>query len=452
MALQAAVVLAAGEGTRMRSLLPKVLHRVCGRELVSLVVDSAKGGGFDTTVVVVAPDSHGIRKTLGDGVGYAVQSEPRGTGHALLQARGLLEAVDTVAVLHGDVPLIRPETLASMLRRHLAGDACITLLTADHPSPHGMGRVVRDGSRRITAIVEESEADESIRSLTEVNGGIYCFRASWLWPHLEALAPSPRGEVYLTGLVAEASRQGLAIESVPAQTPEEILGVNTRVQLAQVEAALRQFLRERWMLSGVTLPDPSSVYIDLDAELGQDTVVFPNTHIIGRSRIGRQCEIGPNSIIDGAEVGDGCRIIASVVRGSTLEDLVEVGPFSHIRTGSHLGKGVHIGTSAEVKQSRLGQGTKSGHFSFIGDAVVGANVNIGAGTVTCNYDGVKKHRTLIGDDAFIGSDSMLIAPVTIGARSSTGAGAVVNKDVPPDSMAIGAPAKVRPKKSGNNRR
>ena len=241
-------VVAAGKGTRMRSLLPKVLHRVCGRELVRLVVDSVKGGGFDKTVVVVAPDSNAIRKTLGDSVGYAVQSERRGTGHALLQARGLLEAVDTVAVLHGDVPLIRPDTLASMMRLHLASDACITLLTADRPSPDGMGRVVRDGSGRISAIVEESEADERILSLTEFNGGIYCFRAPWLWPHLEALVPSPRGEVFLTDLVAEASRQGLAIESVPVQTPEEILGVNTRVQLAQAEATLRQSLRERWML------------------------------------------------------------------------------------------------------------------------------------------------------------------------------------------------------------
>ena len=433
----------------MRSQVPKVLHRVCGRELVSLVVDAAKSGGFDTTVAVVAPDSHAVRDSLGDGIAYAVQREPKGTGDALLQARGHVETVNNVAVMYGDVPLVRPETLDSMMRQHVQSGAFVTLLTAHPSNPDGLGRVVRNPSGAITAVVEERDANDDIRSITEVNGGVYCFRSSWLWPNLEALAPSPSGESYLTDLVERAEQQGLTVESVRAHSPLEITGVNTRVQLAQVEAALRQSLRERWMLAGVTMPDPSSVFIDVDAALGEDTVVLPNTHITGASRIGRQCEIGPNSIVDDSEIGDGCRIVASVVRGSTLEDGVDVGPFSHIRSASHLGRGVHIGTSAEVKQSRLGPDTRSGHFSYIGDAEVGANVNIGAGTVTCNYDGTKKHRTRIDDDAFIGSDTMLIAPVTIGARSSTGAGSVVNKDVPPDSQAVGVPARVRPKRNSS---
>ena len=429
----------------MRSQVPKVLHRVCGRAVISLVVDAAKLGGFDTTVAVVAPDSHAVRDSLGDGIAYAVQREPKGTGDALLQARRHVETVNNVAVMYGDVPLVRPETLDSMMQQHVQSGAFVTLLTAHSSNPDGLGRVVRNPSGAITAVVEERDANDDIRSITEVNGGVYCFRSSWLWPNLEALAPAPSGEIYLTDLVERAVQQGLTVESVRAQSPLEITGVNTRVQLAQVEAALRQSLRERWMLAGVTMPDPSSVFIDVDAALGEDTVVLPNTHITGASRIGRQCEIGPNSIVDDSEIGDGCRIVASVVRDSTLEDGVDVGPFSHIRSASHLERGVHIGTSAEVKQSRLGPDTRSGHFSYIGDAEVGANVNIGAGTVTCNYDGTEKHRTRIDDDAFIGSDTMLIAPVTIGARSSTGAGSVVNKDVPPDSQAVGVPATVRPK-------
>ena len=439
-------MLAAGQGTRMKSRVPKVLHRVCGREMVGLVVDTAKGAGLDFTVVVVAPDSPAIKDTLGDSVTYAVQPKPLGSGHALLQARGLLEGVDNIAVLYGDVPLVRSETLSSVMRAHLDMNACVTLLTATPASPDGLGRVIRDSSGAVTAVVEDSDADEQTRAIPEINSGIYCFRCSWLWPTLESLAPSSNGEFFLTDLVSAAARQGMAVESVLSSQPEETLGVNTRVHLAQAEATLRRRILERWMLAGVSMPDPATVYIDVDAELAQDTVVLPNTHIKGASRIGRESEIGPDTTIDDSVIGVECKVTSSVIKGSTLEDGVDVGPFSHIRPGTYLEAGVHIGSFAEVKKSRLGRGTRSGHFSYIGDAEVGANVNIGAGTVTCNYDGVSKHRTRIGDDAFIGSDTMLVAPVTIGARSSTGAGAVVTSDVPPDSLAVGVPARVRAKK------
>ena len=449
MTSQAVVVLAAGKGTRMKSRVPKVLHRVCGKEMVSLVVKAAKDAGFGATVVVVGPDSRAIRDTLGDSVTYVAQPELLGTGHALLQARKLLESVDSVAVLSGDVPLIRPETLSSMMQLHLEKGAFITLLTSKRVSPDGLGRVVRDSSGRVEAVVEDSETDEGTKTITEVNGGVYFFRSSWLWPSLDALAPSSGGEIFLTDLVPVAAQQGQVVESLTAQQPEEVMGVNTRVQLAEAEAVLRRHVRDRWMLSGVTMPDPSSVYIDIGAELGQDTVVHPNTHITGDSRIGRECEVGPNTTVADSDIGDSCRIIASLVEDATLEDGVDVGPFSHIRHGSHLESGVHIGNFAEVKESRLGRGTRSGHFSYIGDAKVGANVNIGAGTITCNFDGVNKNRTVIEDDVFIGCDTMLVAPVTIGARSSTGAGAVVNKDVPNDSQAMGVPARVRPKQSNH---
>ena len=300
----------------------------------------------------------------------------------------------------------------------------------------------------ITAVVEEADADEATLSVPEINGGAYCFRSAWLWDSLRAVPPSPSGEVRLTDLVGLAAQQGMAVESVRSRDPHETLGVNTRVHLAKAEAVLRERIREQWMLRGVTMPDPGSVYIDATAELDQDTTVLPNTHITGRSRIGRSCEIGPNSIISDSLIGDRCKIKAAVIEGSTLDEGVDAGPFSYIRPGSHLEEEVHIGSFAEVKSSRLGPGSRSGHFSYIGDADVGANVNIGAGTVTCNYDGERKHRTTIGDDAFIGSDTMLVAPVNVGARASTGAGAVVTKDVPPDSLVVGVPARELAKKEG----
>ena len=447
MSSQAAVVLAAGQGTRMESRVPKVLHRVCGREMVSLVVDTARAAGLDPTVVVVPPDSAAIQDTLGESVRYAQQPEPLGTGHALLQARGLLEGVDNIAVMNGDVPLVRAETLTSVIQTHLDREASITLMTATPTDPDGLGRVVRDSSGAVTAVVEEADADEQTRGTDEINAGIYCFRSSWLWPSLEALTPSAGGEILLIDLVSAAVGQGMGVESVKAPRPEEAQGVNTRVQLAQAEAALRHRILERWMLAGVTIRDPATVYIDFDAELGEDTVVLSNTHITGASRIGSESEIGPDTTIDVSTIGDRCRVTSSTVRDSTMEDGADVGPFSHIRPGSYLEAGVHVGSNVEVKNSRLGRGTKAAHFSFIGDAEVGANVNIGAGTVTCNYDGVRKHRTVIEDDAFIGSDTMLVAPVTVGARASTGAGAVVTSDVPPDSLAVGVPARVRAKRA-----
>lgn len=431
----------------MKSRVPKVLHRICGKEMVNLVVGTARQAGFSTVVVVVPPQAEAIRQAVGEGVRFAQQAEALGSGHALLQAREALHGVDTIAVLSGDVPLVRPETLSRLTRLHLEREACITLLTSRLTRPDGLGRVVRDSAGRIIAIVEESEADETTRAIAEINAGVYCFRTSWLWQNLGGLSPSAKGEIYLTDLVALAARQGVPVESIESADPHETLGVNNRVQLAEAEAVLRQRIREHWMLQGVTMPDPSSVYIDADVVLGQDTLVLPNTHIRGRTRIGDNCEIGPNSVIEDCVIASGCKVIASFMEGGRLDEGVDVGPFSHIRPGSHLERGVHIGNFAEVKNSRLGPESKSGHFSYIGDSDVGANVNIGAGTITCNYDGVRKNKTVIGDDAFIGSDTMLVAPVTIGPRSATGAGSVVTKDVPPDSLAVGVPARVLSRKA-----
>jgi bifunctional UDP-N-acetylglucosamine pyrophosphorylase/glucosamine-1-phosphate N-acetyltransferase len=446
MSSKVAIVLVAGKGTRMKSRVPKVLHRICGREMAALVVDSVRKAGYESIILVVPPDGEAIRKLFGDTVHYAVQSSQKGSGDALRSARSAAAGFDEVAVLYGDVPLIRPDTLAEMAQAHAARRATLTLLTAKPQDPRGLGRVVRDVQGRASAVVEERDADDATRATSEVNAGVYLFRASWLWSNLDTLAPSAKGEIYLTDLVALAYRQGAGVVDVALARPEEAMGVNDRIQLAQAEAVLRARIRERWMLAGVTMPDPGSVFIDVSVILGEDTVVQPNSYLRGATSIGGGCEIGPGSIIADSSIGDRCRVISSVVEGATLEEDVRVGPFSHVRHGSYLSAGVHLGNYAEVKASRLGRGTRVHHFSYLGDAEVGSNVNVGAGTITCNYDGEKKYKTTIGDDVFIGSDTMLVAPVTLGDRSATGAGSVVTRDVPPDTLVVGVPAQPRPKK------
>lgn len=437
-----AVVLAAGQGTRMKSRLPKVLHKICGREMVRLVVEAARMSGFDTTVVV-SRNSCGIRAVLGDSVQYSVQNEQLGTGHALLQATNLPDTVNNIIVLNGDVPLVNPTTLGSLMDAHLAQDAVATILTTELDDPNDLGRIIRNSSGAVTSVVEQEIADDATRTNREVNCGLYCFKTSWLWPTLRSLNPSASGELYLTDLVAAAVGQGRHVATVPAEHPDEVIGVNTRLDLYRAEAVMRWRILERTMLSGITMVDPSTTYIDHDATIGKDTTIYPNTHIVGPSKVGNDCEIGPNSIIDDSVIGDQSRIVSSVLRGAHLEQGVTVGPFSHLRPGTHLEDDVHIGSYAEIKASRLGQRTQSGHFSYIGDAHIGAGVNIGAGTITCNYDGIRKHSICIEDGAFIGSDSMLVAPIKIGARASTGAGAVVTKDVPPDTLVVGIPARTR---------
>ena len=439
---QAAVILAAGRGNRMRSGLPKPLHRVCGKEMVALVAESARAAGLDRVVLVVAPGAAALRDLLGGHVAYVEQAEPLGTGHALLQARGSLEGVDEITVMTADAPLVRPESLESVANEHRRSSAALTLLTAMMDEPGDLGRIVRNGNG-VRAVVEHGVADSDTLAIREVNSGIYRMRTSWLWPALESIAPSDNGEVLLTDLVGAAVESGDRVAAVVAREASEVMGVNNRVQLAEAEAVMRQRLRERWMLRGVAMPHPDSVYIDVDVEIGEDTVIMPNTHVTGRSRIGRRCTIGPNSVVADSTIGDGCTVQFSTITGAKIEDRVEVGPFSNIRPGTHVEGHATIGTSVEVKGSRIGKGARVHHFSYIGDADLGARVNIGAGTVTCNFDGVEKHRTRIGDGAFIGSGTMLVAPVEVGTDARTGAGAVVTRDVPGGALVIGAPARER---------
>ncbi|MDP7579152.1 MAG: bifunctional UDP-N-acetylglucosamine diphosphorylase/glucosamine-1-phosphate N-acetyltransferase GlmU [SAR202 cluster bacterium] len=438
---RASVILAAGTGTRMKSRIPKVLHRVCGKEMVSLVIQSAEDAGLGPTYLVVPPNSDPFFKVFGKTVTYVEQTHQLGSGHALLQTQDALNGVANVAVLSGDVPLIRPETLTELMHAHMESEASITILTSTVSDPGDLGRILRDDKGQIIKVIEEIDTDQNTETIKEVNSGIYVFNTTWLWENIQNLRPSNNGEFFVTDLIEMASEQNSKIASHKTSESKEVLGVNNRVQLAESASILQRRIRERHMVDGVTMSDPETVYIDHDVEIRGDTVIHPNTHIGGATTIGESCEIGPNTKIESSVIGNECKIVSSNLENSTLENNVHVGPFSHIRQQSHLGTGVYIGTSVEIKKSHLGSGTKTNHFSYIGDADIGANVNIGAGSITCNYDGKSKNTTVIEEGAFIGCDTMMIAPVTIGARSITGAGTVVTKDIPPDTMAKGVPAR-----------
>ncbi len=439
---KAAVVLAAGQGTRMRSRVPKVLHPLCGKIMVAHVVDTTRNAGVTDIVVVVPPDSMAIREALGDSVRYAVQQSPLGSGDALLSARDSLPRVGEVAVLSGDVPLVPSDSLLQMQSGHASASAKVTLLTARVDDPSGLGRIVRGRDGAVRAIVEHADADAGTRAIDEINTGIYIFDADWLWEGLRDVSPSASGEVYVTDLIEMAAKNGVPVADVMASSAIDVMGVNDRVQLARAEATLRARIRERWMLDGVTMPDPDAVYIDAAVVLARDTVVMPNTHLLGATTIGEGCEMGPNSVVVDSVIADNCRVVSSFVAGSRLSEGVSVGPFSNVRDGTVLEEGVRVGNFTETKQSRLGARTRALHLSYVGDADVGADVNIGAGTITCNFDGERKSRTTIGDGVFIGSDTMLVAPVELGAGASTGAGSVVTRDVPSGELAVGAPARV----------
>lgn len=449
----AAVILAAGRGTRMRSELPKVLHAVAGVPMIRHVADAARAAGFTQLVAVVSPDGESIAAAAGSDVRAATQAEPRGTGDA---ARAGLERVadaSNVAIVNADLPLLTAQTLAATAQHHLETDAVLTFVTAEFADPTGYGRVVRGDAGAVTAIVEEVDADASVRAISEVNVGLYVARADWLTAALAALVPSAGGELYLTDIVGHATASGATIATHTLTDVSELQQVNDRVELSRAEAMMRDRIRERVMREGVTLIDPASTFIDASVSVGADTTILPGVHLLGRTSLGVACRIGPNAVLEDVAAGHRVRIGSSTIEGSSLADDVRIGPYSHIRPGTSIENDVHLGNYVEVKASRIGANTRIGHFSYVGDANVGQAVNIGAGTVTANYDGDRKHRTEIGDGAFIGVDSMLVAPIVVGAGARTAAGAVVTNDVPPGSMVMGVPARIRPSEgaeSGND--
>jgi len=440
----AGVVIAAGQGQRMRSRLSKPLHPVCGKEMIRYPIDLLKSLGIGRIVVVASPgNAEQIKTVLGADATVVIQEQPLGTGDAVARASQTLNGQASHILVQGaDAPLVRKETVKEQMTLHLAESNAATLLSAIVPSARDLGRVQRDGNGQITSIIEAVESGLDSGDPAEVNGGVYCFDGPWLWENLNVIQPSSGGEIYLTDLVGLAAKQGAGVATVISPDAGDITGVNDRLQLAWVEAEQRRRINESLMLAGVTMLDPSSVYVDADVTIGRDTVILPNTIICGSSNIGEDCQIGPNTTIRGSSVGNRCRITSSALEGATMEDDVDMGPFSHLRPGAYLESGVHIGNYVEVKESRFARGAVMGHFGYVGDASIGAEANLGAGLVTCNFDGKDKHRTVVGDGAFIGCDTMLVAPVSVGDGASTGAGAVIIADVPAGRLAVGVPAKI----------
>jgi bifunctional UDP-N-acetylglucosamine pyrophosphorylase/glucosamine-1-phosphate N-acetyltransferase len=438
-----AVILAAGQGTRMKSNMPKVLHKLLGKPMAWYTLEEARKVTHATPVMVIGHGADQVRQTLGGQAEYALQQPRLGTGHAVMQAEPLLAGkTDLVLVIYGDMPLLTAQTLGNLVVKAQSHASPVSMLTVTTDETRGFGRILRDTRGQVSGIVEEAQATAEQLNIHELNPGVYCFRDTWLWPALKRIPLSPKGEYYLTDLVGMSVAEGKVVQTLNVDDPNEVIGINTRIHLAQAEALLRQRINRDWMLAGVTMIDPSSVYIEPGVTLGQDTILWPDTYLHGNTQIGEGCVIGPNTIIKDTKVGDDCTLLASVLEGASLEDHVEMGPYCHLRKGAHLCKGVHMGNFGEVKNSTLGPGAKMGHFSYLGDTTVGANANIGAGTITCNYDGMHKFPTEIGEDAFIGSDTMLVAPVKVGAGAKTGAGAVVTQDIPPHSLAVGVPARV----------
>jgi len=464
----AAVVLAAGLGKRMASQQPKVLHRLAGLPLAAHALRALAPLNPSHTVMVVGYGADQVRSTLGDTYGpdgslsieYTIQSEQLGTGHAVLMAEAALRDYDgPVLVVYGDTPLLRTSTLSTLLSRHRQAKANLTMLTCIAEDPTGYGRIVRDHNQQLLEVVEERNATLVQRAISEVNSGVYVFDAKWLWPHLGRIELNRQGEYYLTDLIGMAiseersrnagspsARSGAAksssVVTFTLDRLEEAMGINSRAQLSQAEQIVQGRLRRHWMEAGVTMLAPDSVYLGMDVQVGQDTVFYPGVILEGRTTIASGCTLGPNTHIVDSTIGEACRIVASTIEGSTLEREVTMGPYSHLRPGTYLGEGVHLGNFAEVVRSTLETGVAMGHFSYIGDSQVGEHTNIGAGTITANYDGKQKHPTTIGKRVFLGSDTILRAPVEVGDGARTGAGSVVTKNVPPNTLAVGVPARV----------
>jgi bifunctional UDP-N-acetylglucosamine pyrophosphorylase/glucosamine-1-phosphate N-acetyltransferase len=439
-----AILLAAGQGTRMKSNLPKVLHPIAGKPMLWHSLHALTQATTEKPVVVLGHGAEKVREFLGDAAICVLQEPQLGTGHAAMQAGPVLKGnSDYVIIAYADMPLLRGEVFQQLVVTQKKNSGPVTMLTVIAEDPRGFGRVVRKADGTVGAIVEEYVATPEQRSIKELNVGAYCFLGDWLWEALARIQRNPKkGEYYLTDTIELSVKDGLPVQALVHDDLLETIGINTRVHLAEAEAAMRQRINRDLMLSGVTMIDPASTYIEAGVTIGQDTLVMPNTYIQGETTIGEGCEIGPNAHIRNSRIGDRCKVFMSVMEGAQLENDVDMGPFARLRKGAHLMDHVHMGNFGEVKDSILGPGVKMGHFSYIGNATIGANTNIGAGTITCNYDGQKKHSTVIGEDVFIGSDTMLVAPLKLGNRSRTGAGAVVTKDVPEEMLAVGMPARV----------
>ncbi len=433
-----AVVLAAGQGTRMKSKLYKVLHPVCGKPMVEHVVDNIRTIDVKRIVTIVGHGAEMVKEYLGDKSEYVLQAEQLGTGHAVQQAEALLGSLEgTTLVVCGDTPLIRPETLQSLYEFHQQHNAKATILTAVADNPFGYGRIIRNALGQVEQIVEQKDASEEQKFVKEINTGTYCFDNKALFEALKQVKnDNAQGEFYLPDVIEILKQQGEIVTAYATDDFDEILGVNDRVALSQAEEIMRSRINEKHMRNGVTIINPLNTHISIEAVIGRDTIIKPGVVIEGNTIIGEDCIIGPNTQITDSRIGDRTTVTNSVVSTSTVGEDTAIGPFAHLRPESSLGNHVKIGNFVEVKKSTLGNDTKVSHLSYIGDAEVGNDVNIGCGSITVNYDGKNKHKTIIEDNVFVGCNSNLVAPVKIGAGSFIAAGSTITKEVPEDALAI----------------
>ena len=435
----AAVILAAGQGTRMKSDLPKVLHRLAGKAMLAHVVETAVALQATPVIPVVGHGAEQVRVAMsGQNLCFVLQAQQLGTGHALLCAEEALNSFSgDLLLLCGDVPLLQEKTLRALIDHHRQHAACVTILTAAMDNPAGYGRIIR-GAGGVDRIVEEKDATESERQVREINTGIYLFRTPQVFSLLRDVDNrNAQGEYYLTDVVAAARQAGELVEALLIDHAEEAMGINDQVQLAESGRIMRQRINEAHQRAGVSLIDPAATYIDADVSIGAGTLVHPGVHLRGRTRIGSGCEIEPGAVVTDCTIGDNVHIKpGSVLSESTVGNDCAIGPMAHLRPGTVLAGNNKIGNFVETKKAVIGEKSQASHLTYIGDASLGKNVNVGCGTITCNYDGVNKHQTTIEDDVFVGSDVQFIAPVTIGRGSLVGAGSTITRDVPADALAI----------------
>ena len=433
-----AVILAAGKGTRMQSKLYKVLHKVCDRTMVELVLDSLSDLEMQEVITVVGHGAERVKEVLGDRTKFVLQEEQLGTAHAVKVAKDELKDKEgTTIVMYGDTPLIRSETINNMLDHHEKMNAKATVLTAIADNPFAYGRIIRDVNGNLVKIVEEKDATEQERKIKEINSGIYCFDNKLLFEMLEKVKnDNNQGEYYLPDVLGLIREQKEIIETYLCDDFDETFGVNDRVALAYAENVMRNRINTKHMLAGVTLVDSTNTYIAPNAVIGRDTTIYPNVTIKSNTIIGEDCQIKPNSYLENVQIGNGVKVISSTISDSKIGDYTSVGPYSHIRNNCELGKHVRVGNFVELKNTTYGDGSKTAHLSYLGDTEVGSNTNIGCGTITVNYDGKNKYKTKIGSDAFIGCNSNLIAPLEIGDGAVVAAGTTVTENAPDDTLVI----------------
>ncbi|KXZ40605.1 bifunctional UDP-N-acetylglucosamine pyrophosphorylase / Glucosamine-1-phosphate N-acetyltransferase [Alkalithermobacter thermoalcaliphilus JW-YL-7 = DSM 7308] len=431
------IILAAGQGTRMKSNIPKVLHKVCGKEMINHVIDIAKSAGVDESIVVLGHGKDKVKEKISDDVKIAIQDKQLGTGHAVLMAKDYIDENCIIVVLCGDTPLIKSDTLKNLFAYHKENSYIATVLTTKVDDPTGYGRIIRDSQGNLMKIVEQKDANEEEKKVNEINSGIYAFDGKALLESLSKLSNNnAQGEYYLTDVIEILRKQGYKVGAYIGSTIQELMGVNSRIDLAKAEKVMRKRINEYHMSNGVTIIDPDNTYIESDVNIGMDTVIYPGVIITSNTNIGQNCIIGHSSRIENSNIGNNVCVQISTIIDSKVGDNSCIGPYAYLRPNSDIGKNVKIGDFVEVKNSVIEDNSKASHLSYIGDAHVGKNVNIGCGTVFVNYDGKNKHKTIVKDDAFIGCNTNLISPVTVYEKAYIAAGSTITEDVPKESLAI----------------